>query len=330
MKLTTALVGLALCSAATPALAQTVFKLGTVAPVASPVEAALKSVAAKWRQVSERKVELKVYAGGAMGGEPDIVKKLKNGQLEAAALTSVGLRDLVPDVLVLDLPHLTQSDAEWAHLIDKLGPRLAAALEAKGYRSLCWAKLGATQFFTTSPRGDLAALGAGKLFVWANDKPAADAWTAAGFKPVILPMVDLVPALADGRTDTVPSTWASAAVQGLASKARFATDLPWSSLSGALIVHKATWDALPADLRADLAKATTQSCGAVQPALARSETEARARLLSQGLRLTPVTRPPDWSKLTTDTRDTIRGKVIEASLYDEAYRIVAEYRAKNP
>ena len=71
----------AVCLAATsPALAQdkVVIKLATRAPVGSTWETRLKEAAQKWTEISGGKVELKIFAGGMMGDEGDMIKKMNN------------------------------------------------------------------------------------------------------------------------------------------------------------------------------------------------------------------------------------------------------------
>src|SRR3569623_917612 len=76
----------ALVFAAAPARADVVIKLGTLAPNGSPWHTLLKEMGQKWEQASGGKVKLRIYPGGVLGNEGDMVKKMRIGQLQAAAL----------------------------------------------------------------------------------------------------------------------------------------------------------------------------------------------------------------------------------------------------
>src|SRR6266849_3654839 len=72
-------------------------KLGTLAPSGSTWHTLLKEMGQKWGEASGGKVKLIIYPGGVVGNEGDMVKKTRIGQLQAAALTTIGLHDIAPD-----------------------------------------------------------------------------------------------------------------------------------------------------------------------------------------------------------------------------------------
>ena len=79
----------ALCCFALPARADVVIKLGTLAPNGSTWHTLLKEMGQKWEAASGGKVKLRIYPGGVLGNEGDMVKKMRIGQLQASALTVV-------------------------------------------------------------------------------------------------------------------------------------------------------------------------------------------------------------------------------------------------
>ena len=75
-------------------------KLGSLAPENSSWGTLLQDFG---REVSERsngELEVKLYLGGAQGDEPDMVRKMRSGQLTAGAFTLNGLYAISPDLLV--------------------------------------------------------------------------------------------------------------------------------------------------------------------------------------------------------------------------------------
>jgi TRAP-type C4-dicarboxylate transport system substrate-binding protein len=58
-----------------------------------------------WRQAPEGGVELIVYPDGAMGGEADMVRRMRVGQIQAALLTMTGISEIDKSVNALqDMP----------------------------------------------------------------------------------------------------------------------------------------------------------------------------------------------------------------------------------
>src|SRR5690242_2427247 len=89
--------------------AQVNIKLGTLAPSGSAWHNTLKEMGQKWSEVSGGKVKLTIYPGGVLGNEGDMVRKIRVGQLNAAALTTVGLHDVTPEPQAVTAPYAIRS-----------------------------------------------------------------------------------------------------------------------------------------------------------------------------------------------------------------------------
>jgi TRAP-type C4-dicarboxylate transport system, periplasmic component len=120
--------------------AQQRVKLGTLAPKDSSFHRILIDMGSQW---STQGVELKIYAGGARGGESEMVSHMRNGALDAGLLTAVGLSDIDPSVQALQsIPMFFRSLAEVDYVGEKLRPRLEKRLREKGFVVLFWADAG--------------------------------------------------------------------------------------------------------------------------------------------------------------------------------------------
>jgi TRAP-type transport system periplasmic protein len=311
-----------------PARAQEiVIKLGTLAPVGSPWHLLLKEGAQAFTATSGGRVTLRIFAGGTMGNEGDMVKKMRIGQLHAAALSTVGLHEITPEPLALDLPLLVQNREELTHLLEKIGPKLEAKLLEKGYVVMNWSEIGFTRFFSTKARPTLAEMRQSKVFSWEGDPASAEAWKAGGFHPVVLSSTDIIPSLTTGLIDAVvyPPTYALAL--RLNDKAKFMQDLVWSSFTGAMVVDRKTWEKIPPDLRPALQKITRELGGRTVEKARQMEDEALTKMKAQGLTVVHVPDAPEWHKAVAATTDKVRGTVVPAATFDEVYRIVKEFRA---
>ena len=110
--------------APTLAADEVTIKLGTLAPSGSTWHNLLKDMGEKWSTASGGKVKLKIYPGGALGNEGDMVRKMAVGQLHAASITTIGLHDISPEPQALSVPMMIESDEEFD------GEAMARALEA--------------------------------------------------------------------------------------------------------------------------------------------------------------------------------------------------------
>src|SRR5258708_39590228 len=98
--------------------ADVVIKLGTLAPNGSTWHTLLKEMGQKWSQASGGQVTLRIYPGGVVGNEGDMVKKMRIGQLQGSALTVVGLQEIAPEPQALDAPMLVDSFATLDYVME--------------------------------------------------------------------------------------------------------------------------------------------------------------------------------------------------------------------
>src|SRR5262249_52926322 len=233
------------------ALAQTI-KLATIAPKDSPYYDVLREMGEAWRTMSAGAIELRIYAGGAVGDESDIIRKMRVGQFQAVAVSGGGLADILPELRSLQMPMMFASDGERDYVFDRIHPRLAELAEQRGFKILAWAPTGWLYFFTQKPvirPDDLRPLG---IFAWAGNSGYVEAWKAAGFRPVPLPVTELPTSLQTGLVNAVAAPPIMALSFQWFGLANHMSDFKWAPLDGAIVMPLATWKAFPQGLRPGL------------------------------------------------------------------------------
>ena len=90
--LTPLLAAAALAASAAVAGAQpNVVKLASLVPDGSVWHKILQGTGSEWSAATAGRVTLRIYPGGVAGDEPDMVRKMRIGQIQASALTVTGL-----------------------------------------------------------------------------------------------------------------------------------------------------------------------------------------------------------------------------------------------
>ena len=118
---------------------QQIVKLATLVPEGTVWDKSMRDMGAQWSASTQGRVVLRVYPGGVAGDEPDVVRKMRIGQLQAAAITTGGLADIDPSFNVFNIPMFFTSYPELYATLDQLTPVLRQRLEAKGFVLLAWA-----------------------------------------------------------------------------------------------------------------------------------------------------------------------------------------------
>lgn len=325
-----ALVLLAAWPAAPAAQAQAplIVRMATLVPDGSSWHLILKETADRWKQASGGRVTVRLFPGGVAGDDPDVVRKMRLGTLNAGVLTSVGVAEIDKSVYAMGIPLMYESYEElyWVH--EKMRPKLEASLEARGFVVLNWADGGWVRFFTQKPVAvpdDLRKL---KLFSWAGDAEAVEVWRSAGFNPVPLPSTEIATALQTGLVEALGSPPQVAVISQFFTHAKNMTDLRWQLLQGATLITKAAWEKVPADVRPEMLRIAQEAGARLQKEIRDSEARDIEAMKKRGLSVVPVSaaQRAQWLRLTESIYPAIRGKVVPAEAFDEALRYRDEYR----
>jgi len=97
-------------------------KIGSLVPSGSPWDRALRTIAAEWTRLSDGLLSVRIYPAGVAGDEPDMVRKVRIGQLDAAMITMSGLQRIFNGVKTLSFPLFVSSDKELDYVLDKMRP----------------------------------------------------------------------------------------------------------------------------------------------------------------------------------------------------------------
>jgi TRAP-type C4-dicarboxylate transport system substrate-binding protein len=302
-------------------------KLGTVAPQGSTWHELLKDMAAQWKEASGGKVDLKIYAGGTQGNEGEMVKKLAIGQLHAASITVVGLRDITPEPQAIGCPGVLDTEEEYDYVISKMRGELEKVILAKGYVVLNWAEAGFVKIFSKTSRTKVAEYQKGKMFAWNGDPDAEEAWKKAGFRPVLLASTDLIPSLQTNMVDIVTEPPLYAYTSGFYEKAKYMLDLNWGFLNGATVVKRDQWEKIPADLRPKLLAIAEATGAKVQAEVRTKVQESLNQMKAKGLVVLQPENPAEWKNALAQVQSVVRGKVVSAATFDRVIALRDEFRA---
>jgi TRAP-type C4-dicarboxylate transport system substrate-binding protein len=303
--------------AAAPAEPVTI-KLGTLAPAGSAWHEALKDMAARWEEASGGQVKLRVYAGGAQGDESDMIRKLRIGQLQAVAITNVGMHDVVPEPQAFSTPVLFQDEAEMECAFGRVRERIESSFLRRDLVVLQWSRIGTAAFFCNAPFRSVNEVARAKTFAWEGDPGMVKVWRTAGFHPVVLSVTDLMPALSTGMIDCVSNVPVYMLTSRAFERARNMLDLPLGFVLGATIVRKDAWERIAPDVRGRLVRISREVGEKIDAEIRRLNADAVEAMKRQGLAVVPVDRE-QWRPALEKSWTTIRSDVVPADFFDEVH-----------
>jgi TRAP-type C4-dicarboxylate transport system substrate-binding protein len=304
-------------------------RLATLAPKGSSYYQILQAMGEKWRQAPGGGASLTIFPDGSMGGEGDMVRRMRVGQLQAGMLTVVGLSEIDPSVSALqNLPMMFRSLDEVDYIRQKLSPSIEKKLLDKGFVVLCWGDSGWVRFFSKEPVIYPADLKRMKLFTWAGDAKQLDIMKAGGYQPVPLETNDILPSLQTGLINAVPSTPFYALAGQFYGPASHMLELNWAPLVGGAVVTRKIWDSLSAEARDAMMKAAAEAGEQIKAKSRAESNQAVETMRKRGLTVHAATPEVEaaWRKAAEEVYPKIRGAIVPAEMFDEVIRMLQEFR----
>ena len=331
--LTAGLVAAFALAAPGAALAKKTVKIkhGTLAPEGSPWFNAMRRLGDGWKKASDGSVEVKIYPGGVAGDETDMLRKIKIGQLQSATLTSIGLSRISRSTVALQIPMMFRSYEELDHVRERIGPRLEKEMADAGFVVLNWGDAGWVHFFSKEAGSTPDDFRKWKMFMWAGDPEAEEAWRASNFQPVPMSATDVMSGLQAGLIDWYGTTPLYALSSQWFGLTKHMVAVKWTPLNGATIIAKEAWEKIPAELRPALAKIAFEEGEAVKAEVRSLGDKSIQAMKERGLVVVESTPALEaqWQKAAEVAYPTMRDKVVPADLFDEVKRLTEEYRAKS-
>ena len=304
-------------------------RIGTIVPDGSLWDETLHYMAQEWSRITNGSVRVQVFAGGALGDEIEMVRKVRQGQLQAVALSSVGLSRIDNGVACLQVPMLLDSYDELDYVRDRIAPTLEARIEARGFKVLNWADGGWVRAFSKSAVTTPDDLKRMKLFVSAGDPDSESLYKQFGFNVVPLSLVDLVTSLQTGMIDAVPIVPLYAQLQELHKLTPHMLEVKLIPLVGGTVMSARVWSRLPAEHQQGMLDAAREAGSRLRDEIRQMGDDAIGEMAKRGLRV----MEPDAAVLTAWRREMeqayprLRGDYCPVDIFDEVVRLRDEYRA---
>jgi TRAP-type C4-dicarboxylate transport system substrate-binding protein len=305
-------------------------RIGTLAPKNSLYHRQLMEVGEAWRTAQGDGAKYVIYPDGSQGGETDMARRMRIGQLQGALLSVVGLREIEPSIAALQsMPLLFRSWEEVDYVREKMRPGMEKKFLDKGFVVLAWGDAGWVRFFSKEAAVRPDDYKKMKFFAWAGESEQQEIMKSLGYTPVPLETSDILPSIQTGMINAVPATPYFALASQIYNTAPHMLDINWAPIVGALVVTKKSWDEMSPAAQEAL-RAAGLKAGTQMRTKARQEVdEAVEAMKKRGLQVhTPTPEQmKEWTELADKLYPRIRGKMVPAETFDEVFALLKAYRA---
>lgn len=309
--------------------AKTVIKLGTTAPKASNWYQILKEMGFLWKQATGGEVTLRILAGGKLGNESEMIKKMRIQQIQAAAISAAGLAEIDRSAYAVMIPLMFESYEEWDYVRKEMNQDMEKRLQEKGFHVLTWSDVGWVHFFSKEPMQSPSQLEKMKLAASVTQPVIVEITKWAGFRPVPITTADMVAGLQTGLIDAFYVPIYVAEASNLYRYAKNMNELKWAPLQGAVVIRSADWDKVGSEHQAKIREIANQVGEKLRSETRSRESASLEAMKKRGLKVWEVddeTRK-EWYQRTAAAYPRIRTELLTPEVFDKVQRLRDAYRA---
>ncbi len=306
----------------------TELKLALVAPEGSTWSKVMNEWNQELVQRTGGNVKLKIYAGGVLGDERDVVRKMQIGQVHIGGFTGLGLGIVNPSVRVLELPMLFNTYEEADIVTKKVQPKLSAGFEQKGFELLGWAETGFVNIFSNKPIATRENMDGMKMWMWEGDPLVKAMYDRFGIVPIPLALPDVLTSLSTNLIDAVYAPPLGAIALQWHTKTKYMTALKLADSTGGILITKRALLSIPAGDRKILEE-TAKKYAKILVDRTRADNERSYAVLAKtGIKTVEV--PAEEVQRIRDTSQLVwkdlAGKLYSQELLNETMAAVTELR----
>lgn len=303
-------------------------KVATLAPDGSTWMDIFHEMNTELYETTGQQVKFKVYPGGVLGSESDVIRKIRVGQVHGSAFTGTGLTEIYPDLRAMGLPLLFENHQEFNYVLDKLQPRLEEEFGKKGYVILGWPQLGFTYCFSRREIRSVEDLRKAKPWMWGNDPVMSAVFKQARVNPVSVDVGDVLTGLQTGLLDTAFNTPLGVIALQWFTRLETMTDLPLTYSTGGFLVTKKSFDKLPAELQKTVKDICKKHIDRLSRETRKEDREAVAVFKKEGIRVIQPTKEglQQFRDLSSGVMEQLKGKGFSSEFHALVMGYLEEYR----
>ena len=292
---------------------------GTIAPKQSIWGKVLQVWQAAVKKKTDGTLELEVFYNGTQGDDATMIGKLKSGQLDGAAVSSIGLAKVHKPMLVLQLPGVFRTWEALDKARDSLNDEFVAAAEKEGY------------YVSIGDIGRLRGMSKGFAVRTPADLAGKNvlSYRHETMGPALWQMVEKVNLVEKSPTEVLP-TLKTKGIDFMSAPMLAAEQLQWvsqldhiSSESAVMAIAGTVWskkriDGLPADVRAILMDTGKIAGAALRKKVREADDAAFVRASEKMTVVTPTAEErKTWESLFKRTIEKLKQGTFSPELVEK-------------
>ena len=321
---------------------QLVLTIGTLAPPGTPwINIPETVLIPQVARLSNNKVVIKIFGGGVMGEDTDILRKMDIGQLSGCGCTALGILAASPETSVFLLPGFFKNYDEVDYIMEQFRKRIDKSFEDRGYILGALIDTGFFYLFSKNPVSGLNDLKSQKLLTWFGAVETTF-YKELGLDATPVAVPETITALSTGlaNVNLAPAAW-MLGMQAYQYSRYFCTP-PLLYSPGAIVVSVATKEKLrkqfgvSENLAHNVQEMLIYEVSLLEPlwkkeVRAYEEKSLKAFQVKCGMKAMPLS-PEDqkiFDQAASRVQEALADKAYPRSLMEDMKQALKEYRSKH-
>jgi TRAP-type C4-dicarboxylate transport system substrate-binding protein len=303
-----------------------VLKVATLAPEGTSWIRLFDSMRAEIEQATNGRVSVRMYAGGVMGNDADVLRKIHLGQVHIGGFSAEGTNLAYPQIQVLELPFLVDSYQKADKVRERLRKEIETGFAHRGLVPLAILDQGYNAFYTKDRpvrRIEDAAGLKGPLLLGAVEEATL---RALKITPIRFGVMESISALKSGmfNSQLVPAQWVLGTQEFTILKY---INLPTMTYCpGSILIAKNVFGSLRAEDQGALRKISRKYETLFNKEARKAEQECYKAFQEYGMAMVQLDKPAE-APLRQATRPlwgNLAGKVYSEKLLKAVIRVASD------
>ena len=297
-----------------------VIKLATLAPEGTEYYNLLLEMGQRWQEETNGEVMLRIYPNGVVGRESDTIRKMRIGQIQASAMSSIGLADLTDQIQAFTIPMGFKDYDDVEKVKDAMFDDISDGLSDSGFKLLFLVDIGWVYWFSADEVAVPEDLKNAKIYTTAGDYVTVELFKEFGFNAVPVSETDILTSLQTVMINTVQTVPILSLSYGLFALMPNMLDLKWAVFIGAVILDERVWSKIRPEHQKVMMEIAHEIGEKYKETGRKTEAQAIKIMEENGMKITTPTA--EQLKIWEDFKEEIMPDVIDTFVSEEIYEKV--------
>lgn len=294
-----------------------IIKLATLAPEGTEYYNLLLEMGQRWQEETNGEIILRIYPNGVVGRESDTIRKMRIGQIQASAMSSIGLADLTDQIQAFTIPMVFKDYDDVEKVKEVMFDDISNGLSESGFKLLFLVDIGWVYWFSANEIAVPEDLRNAKIYTTAGDYVTVELFKRFGFNAIPVSETDILTSLQTGMINSIQTVPILSLSSGWFALMPNMLDLKWAVFIGAVIIDERVWSKIRPEHQKVMMEVAQEIGKKYQENGRKTDVKAIEMMKEYGMK---VKTPTDEElKIWEDFKEEIIPDVIDTYVPKEVY-----------